>query len=169
MNIFFLPLVPFLNFLFFIFRATPVAYGSSQARGQIGTAPWAYTTTTATRDPSRIWELCHSLWQCQILNPLSEARDPTRILMDTSWIPNPWNHNRNSRARSLCDMLSEQDSSLSRCMLEFFFYLFVFTARPWAPQWQYTWLNIPPLSSVIFTTSDGEHIVPFFLLRQLYL
>ena len=45
----------------------------------------AYTTTTATAmpDPSHIYYLHCSLWQRQILNPLSEARDQTRILMDT--------------------------------------------------------------------------------------
>ena len=37
--------------------------------------PPAYTTTTASPDPSRLCDLPHSLWQCQILNPLSEARD----------------------------------------------------------------------------------------------
>ena len=46
----------------------------------------ACTTATATPDSRRICSLHHSLWQCQILNPLSEARAPTSILMDTSWI-----------------------------------------------------------------------------------
>ena len=35
----------------------------------------AYTTATATWDPSRIRDLGHSSQQYQILNPLSEARD----------------------------------------------------------------------------------------------
>ena len=35
----------------------------------------AYTTATATPDPSRICDLHHSLQQCWILNPLSGARD----------------------------------------------------------------------------------------------
>ena len=36
---------------------------------------------TATQDPSRVFDLQHSSWQCQILNPLSEARDQTCNLM----------------------------------------------------------------------------------------
>ena len=35
----------------------------------------AYTTASAMQDPSCICDLHHSSWQCQILNPLSEARD----------------------------------------------------------------------------------------------
>ena len=46
----------------------------------------AYAIAAATRDQSHVHSLHHSSWQCQIPNPLSEARDPTRILMDTSWI-----------------------------------------------------------------------------------
>ena len=46
----------------------------------------AYSTATATPNPSRIYDLYHSSRQCQILNPLGEARDQTCILMDTSWI-----------------------------------------------------------------------------------
>ena len=38
-------------------------------------------TSTATRD---------SLWQCQILNPLMEARDQPCILMDTSQVHSHW-------------------------------------------------------------------------------
>lgn len=34
-----------------------------------------YTTTTARRDPSHFYNLCCSLSQCWIFNPLNEARD----------------------------------------------------------------------------------------------
>ena len=74
----------FFSLLFF--RAASTAYGSSQARGQIGAVAAAYTTATATRDPSCVCDLHHSSRQCQILNPLSEARDQTHILMDTGRI-----------------------------------------------------------------------------------
>ena len=46
----------------------------------------AYTTATATRDPSHVCDLHHSSWQQQIPDPLREARDQTGILEDTSWI-----------------------------------------------------------------------------------
>ena len=41
--------------------------------------------------------LHHSSQQCQILNPLSKARDQTHIFMVTSRVLNPLSHNRNSR------------------------------------------------------------------------
>ena len=44
----------------------------------------ASTTATIVLDPSCICALHRSLWQCQILNPLSKARDGTLILMDTT-------------------------------------------------------------------------------------
>ena len=46
----------------------------------------AYTTASATPDPSHICDLHHSSWQCQIPDPLSEARDQICILTDTSQI-----------------------------------------------------------------------------------
>uniref|UniRef100_A0A8D0WMK8 Retinol binding protein 7 n=1 Tax=Sus scrofa TaxID=9823 RepID=A0A8D0WMK8_PIG len=52
------------------------AYGSSQARGQVG----------AMQDPSSIFDIHHSSWQCWILNPLIEARDGTYNLTVTSQI-----------------------------------------------------------------------------------
>ena len=57
--------------------AAPVAYGSSQARGQIG----AYTRATATQDPSCIRDLHHSSQQRRILNLLSKVR----VEPATSW------------------------------------------------------------------------------------
>ena len=54
-------------FIYYLFRATATAYGSSQARGQIGAAACQPTPQ-----------------QHRILNPLSEARDRTHALMDTS-------------------------------------------------------------------------------------
>ena len=38
------------------------------------------------RDPSQVYDLYYSSQQRQILNPLSEARDRIRILVDISWI-----------------------------------------------------------------------------------
>ena len=43
-------------FFFFLFRATPAAYGSSQARGQIRATAEVYATAKATSDPSHIWD-----------------------------------------------------------------------------------------------------------------
>ena len=46
----------------------------------------AYTTATATPDPSCVCNPHHSSRQCRILNPLSEARDRTCHLTVPSWI-----------------------------------------------------------------------------------
>ena len=43
-------------------------------------------TPIATRDPGHVGNLHHSSWQLQTLNPLSNARDQTHILMDTSQV-----------------------------------------------------------------------------------
>ena len=48
---------------------------------ELGLQLLAYTTATATQDMSRVCHLHHSSWECQNLNPLSEARDRTRNLM----------------------------------------------------------------------------------------
>ena len=52
--------------------------------------------TTATRDRSRVCDLPHSSRQRQILNPLSEASDRTRILMDPSCVCSSRSHEGNS-------------------------------------------------------------------------
>ena len=49
--------------------------------------PLAYTTATATQDLSLVCNLHHhSSRQCRILNPLSETKDWTCVLMDTHQI-----------------------------------------------------------------------------------
>ena len=48
--------------------------------------PSADAAAMAAQDLSCICDLHHSSRQCQILNPLSEARDRTCILMDTSQV-----------------------------------------------------------------------------------
>ena len=50
----------------------------------------AYTTATAVGDPSHTCDLHHSSWQRWIFSPLSEARDQTSILMDTSRVHYHW-------------------------------------------------------------------------------
>ena len=46
----------------------------------------AYATAIATPDPSGVCSLHHGSWQCQIPNPLSEARDLICIVVDTGWV-----------------------------------------------------------------------------------
>ena len=74
--------------LFFAFYAEPAAYGSS--RLGVESELQLPATATTVQDPSHICNLCHSLWQHWILNPLSEARDRTHILMDASRVCYRW-------------------------------------------------------------------------------
>ena len=46
----------------------------------------AYTTATAMPDWSRVYDLHHSSGQCWSLTLLSEARDQTQVLTDSSQI-----------------------------------------------------------------------------------
>ena len=74
----------FIFFLYFFFvMITPAVYGSSQARGRIGAAPAANPPATATPDLNHVCNIHCSLGQCQILNPLSKAKDQTHILTVT--------------------------------------------------------------------------------------
>ena len=59
-----------------------MAYGGSEARGQIGAAARAYVTATEMPDLSHIFNPHHGSWQHWILNPLSEAGDQPA----TSWL-----------------------------------------------------------------------------------
>ena len=47
-------------------------------------------TGTAMQDPSDVCDLYHSSRQRQISNPLNEARDRTRILMNMSQVHIHW-------------------------------------------------------------------------------
>ena len=79
----------FYFFNFFIFcllgmhpRHTEVSRLGVQLEGQLP----AYARATATSGLSHVCDLHHSSWQHWILNPLSEARDRTCILMDISQV-----------------------------------------------------------------------------------
>ena len=90
-----------LSFFVFFFRATPTAYGSSQARGRIGAAVTSlhHSHSSARSEPHL--QPTPSLQQCWILSPMSRARDQTHLFMDTSWLLNQQNHNRNSQSRKM--------------------------------------------------------------------
>ena len=74
-------LVLYYHYLFL--KAVPETYGSSQDQGLNLSCSCRPTPDMATLDPSHICNLCRSLWQCQILNSLSEARDQTHIPTET--------------------------------------------------------------------------------------
>ena len=71
-------------FIFGLYRATPAAYRGFQARGLIGAsaAGLLQSHSNAGSEP----HLRPTPQQRQILNPLSEARDRTYVLMYTSQI-----------------------------------------------------------------------------------
>ena len=74
---------PFFFFLFFLVFLGPHPKHTEVPRPQVETAiAAAYTTATATPDPSHICDLHHSSQQCWILHPLSKTRDQTCILMN---------------------------------------------------------------------------------------
>ena len=93
------------------FRSTLAAYGSPGPGIELELQLPAYTTATAMWDPSHVCDLHHSSQQCQIFNPLSEARDQTCIFMDTSWVLKPLSHNENSLAIHILKLLRYQTAS----------------------------------------------------------
>ena len=81
----------FANFFFF-FRATPAAYGSSQARGWTGAAATGLCHSHSNAYPSHICDPCCSLWKCWMFNSRIELTSPWRLYCLT----NPLSHNGNS-------------------------------------------------------------------------
>ena len=72
----------------------------------------AYTPVTAMWDRHHFCDLYCSLQQCWILNPLSEARDGPRILMDTSWVLNLRSHKGNPRVSTCKPLIPESAISM---------------------------------------------------------
>ena len=76
--------------------------------------PLVYTITSAKSDLSHIFDLCLSLRQRWILNPLSEVGDGTHILMDISWVLNPLGHDGNSQTHDLLIRITPLVSGLTK-------------------------------------------------------
>ena len=88
----------FKNYYYFFFLGPHLQYMGVPRLGVWSEVQLAaYTTATATPDPSCIYaSLHHSSRQPRILNPPNEARDGTHVLMDASQVHNPLSHNGNS-------------------------------------------------------------------------
>ena len=80
-----------------------------------------YTTATAMQDLSHVFDLYQNSWQYWILNPLSETRDRTRVLMGTSSGSFPLRHNRNS-LKSL--QVIQKEITFSQKAVCFFIFIF---------------------------------------------
>ena len=70
-----------LLFIHFLFMVAPEAYSSSQAR-----VNWSFSCQPMPQP-----------WQCQILNPLSKARDRTCTPWTLCWVLNSLSHNGHSK------------------------------------------------------------------------
>ena len=94
---FFLPssLCPFLSFFVFL-EPYPRHIEVSRLEVESELQLLAYATATATTDQSLVCDLLHTPQQHWVLNPLSEARDQSCILMDASLICFPLSQERNS-------------------------------------------------------------------------
>ena len=87
------------DFFFFLFRASPTAYESSQARGQMGA-----TAAGLRRSQRNLGSELHLQPTPQLMGtldaqPTSEARDRTCVLMDTSQVCSPLSHKGNSQVK----------------------------------------------------------------------
>ena len=82
------PLYLFMYLFSFLGRGGPHPHHMEVPRLEIESElqPPAYAIATAVWDPSHTFDLHHSSQQCQIFNPLSEAKDWTCKLMVTSQI-----------------------------------------------------------------------------------
>ena len=74
----------------------------------------AHTTVIAMQDPSRVCDLHHSTQQRWILNPLSKARDRTRVLVDAGQVCKLLSHSGNSTSALLLAWFSDL-SGISSC------------------------------------------------------
>ena len=72
--------------LFLAFRASSAAYGSSQPRGQIRVIAASLHHSHSNTGSEPHLQPPHCSQQCWILDPLSETRDRTCVLRDTSWV-----------------------------------------------------------------------------------
>ena len=108
-------------FFFFFFRASRAACGRPPARRWIRAVAAGVHHSHSHAGSEPCLHLHHSSRQGWILNALSEARDQTHILMDTSRIPSSLTHSRNSHVLYL------RSASHSACIV---IYLFV-SASSW--------------------------------------
>ena len=90
----------------------------------------SYTTAAATRDPSHVCNLHHSSWQCQTLNPLSKARDWTRVLMDTSCVHYWWATTGTSNRSLICPTAQLLGSRI-RIKAQICFWFQSWNFQPW--------------------------------------
>ena len=117
----------------------------------------AYTTDIATPDPSHVCNSCCSLWQCQILDLMSKARDRTHILMDTSLAFNLLSRNRNSKGKEFISWLPPCKFASPGCVPQL---------KALLP-WRFPLLYFPSeLLQILFL--DPGRVTALFLLKLVY-
>ena len=80
-----------------------MAYGSSQTGVESKLQLPAYTTALARPEPRRVCDLCHSSWQCWIVNP-TEWGQGLNLCPHGYWLGLlPLSHDRNSHLGTLLD------------------------------------------------------------------
>ena len=83
-------------YLFFLFGGTPVAYGSSQERGQIGAAPASLPHSHSNTGSRTHLSPSHSLWNVGYLTHWARLGIEPTTSQTLCWFHNPLSHNQNS-------------------------------------------------------------------------
>ena len=112
-------------YIFFLFRITPVACGSSQARGWIGAADAClYHSHSNLRSEPCLQstpQFTTNTTAQGTINPLCEAWDQNCILMDTSQIHYCWT----TMGTPWMSMYWEKEASMHQCLTDLGHWLFL--------------------------------------------
>ena len=109
----------------YLFRATPTAYGISEARDWIRAAAASLCHNHSNARAKLSVTYSEAVSSAGSFNPLSKAKDWTCIIVDASWILNLLSHDENALKSVLSDKLFY--FSFHFLYMEYFFYALTFS------------------------------------------
>ena len=129
----------------------------------------AYATATATQDLSHVCKLHCSSQQHQVLNPFCEAKDQTRVLMDTSQVHFHW-ATTGTPTSIFCMLLNRaqrNSEQISLPLCEVLTKYLVMRQRAWSLLQYFLAYQITDFTSLLFF--DFHYVLGIYILSHLIL